>query len=123
MLQKKKHSKIHLSTKQTIFIDFNIHFCFQNTMLTTGTEQKSLGSDLHNFKELLNKVKEIMDGKTKLWTNHISSNIFNWINFNYSISTDSFSDNVELSTAANQLEHVLDDIIDKEEKKHVQTYF
>lgn len=64
-----------------------------------------------------------MDGKTKLWTNHISSNIFNWINFNYSISTDSFSDNVELSTAANQLEHVLDDIIDKEEKKHVQTYF
>lgn len=63
---KKKHSKIHLSTKQTIFIDFNIHFCFQNTMLTTGTEQKSLGSDLHNFKELLNKVKEIMDGKTKL---------------------------------------------------------
>lgn len=51
----------------------------------------SIGSDMHNFRELLHVVKDIIE--------------------------DAYSDNSELSKATNQLENVLDSIIEGEEKK------
>lgn len=62
-----------------------------------------------NFRELLLKVKEIIDGKIfKIHLHCIASSFF---------YADSYSDNIDLARTTANLEEVVSKIIDDEEKK------
>lgn len=91
--------------------------------MPTALEEHLSDNDMSHFKQLLHIVKDIIDGMHGVWRAFrnliICAEVTAIIAFGFS---DSYSDNAELSRVTTQLENVLGQIIDVEEKRRVRLF-
>lgn len=80
---------------------------------TKNLADETFETKVANFRNLLIKVKEIIDGETIEKFAIFSGNYFQFF-------SDSYSDNIELARTTANLEHVVSKIIDDEEKKRTK---
>lgn len=84
-------------------------------------------AELQNFKDILNKIRDIMDGicaqNQQMQPRNMQKIQLSKTNLNTKLASisDSYSENSDLSTAAKRLEDALDSIIRVEEQKRTKS--